>query len=222
MGENVKDIVCGMDISTDTEFHLEYEGTVYYFCSDTCQHKFEDKPYTYVHSQDEASVECKSCKPLFTETPAHTHHYTEEYTGSSSTAVYTCPMHPEIKKKGPGTCPICGMALEPLVAQAGEEDTEELDDMTRRFKVSTVLALPVFLLAMVADLATFFLAFMALYVNGTVDRVCSGNSGSTLGRMAIFCKRLQLRKNMESQYVHTHSLGCRCCLALQYGRFTFS
>ena len=152
MSENVKDIVCRMDIFTDTEFHLEYEGTVYYFCSDACQHKFEDKPDTYVHSQDEASVGCKSCKPLFTETPAHTHHYTEEYTGSSSTAVYTCPMHPEIKKKGPGTCPICGMALEPLVAQAGEEDTEELDDMTRRFKVSTVLALPVFILAMVADL----------------------------------------------------------------------
>ena len=65
---------------------------------------------------------------------------------------YTCPMHPEIVQDHPGNCPKCGMALEPRSVEV-EEDTSELDDMTRRFWVSTVLALPVFLLAMVADLA---------------------------------------------------------------------
>ncbi len=67
--------------------------------------------------------------------------------------IYTCPMHPEIQQKGPGSCPKCGMALEPLVATADEDDNEELRDMTRRFWVSTVLSIPVFVLAMLADLA---------------------------------------------------------------------
>ena len=100
---------------------------------------------------------CTSCKPLFEEEHEHSHHSHEHGSVNESkvdsNAIYTCPMHPEIQQEGPGTCPKCGMALEPMVAQAGEEDTEELDDMTRRFKVSAVLALPVFLLAMVADLA---------------------------------------------------------------------
>ncbi len=68
-------------------------------------------------------------------------------------AVYTCPMHPEIQQKGPGTCPKCGMALEPMSATVQEGENEELTDMTRRFWVSTVLSIPVFVLAMLADLA---------------------------------------------------------------------
>jgi len=155
MSENVKDIVCGMDISTDTEFHLEYDGTIYYFCSDACQHKFETDPHAYVHTHDTSPEKCTSCKPLFTEehSPEHHRHGSSKTPVANENTVYTCPMHPEIQQKGPGTCPKCGMALEPMVAQTGEEDTEELDDMTRRFKISTVLALPVFILAMVADLA---------------------------------------------------------------------
>ena len=163
MSENVKDIVCGMDISTDTEFHLEHSGRVYYFCSDACQHKFQTDPHAYVHTHDESSEECISCKSLIKSIyipddfeEGHHNHGTEAHTDqkvTNSTAIYTCPMHPEIQQKGSGNCPKCGMALEPMVAQAGEEDTEELDDMTRRFKISSVLALPVFILAMVADLA---------------------------------------------------------------------
>jgi Cu+-exporting ATPase len=62
--------------------------------------------------------------------------------------VYTCPMHPEVRQVKPGDCPICGMGLEPETAAAGEEDTSELDDMTRRFWISAVLTLPLFLYAM--------------------------------------------------------------------------
>src|SRR5262249_50876429 len=65
-----------------------------------------------------------------------------------SSLIYTCPMHPEIRQNGPGSCPICGMALEPLEFSMGEEDTSELDDMTRRFKISAAFAVPVFLIAM--------------------------------------------------------------------------
>ncbi len=154
MSENVKDVVCGMDVTTDSQFHLEHMGETYYFCSDSCQHKFETDPHAYVHKH-ETSSECETCTPLLKEEDVHKHHENDHIKKQSTNAnaIYTCPMHPEIQQEGPGSCPKCGMALEPMVAQAGEEDTEELDDMTRRFKVSTVLALPVFILAMVADLA---------------------------------------------------------------------
>ena len=156
MNNSVKDVVCGMDISTDTAFHLEHEGKTYYFCSDSCQHKFDADPHAYVHIHNASSSECETCKPIFKEEHAQGHHR-HDHSGMKSestdtNAIYTCPMHPEIQQKGPGNCPKCGMALEPMVTKIDEGENEELLDMTRRFKVSTVLALPVFVLAMVADL----------------------------------------------------------------------
>ena len=145
MSTQVKDVVCGMNISTDTEFQSIEHNETYYFCSTSCQEKFEKEPHEYMHQHDEGE-NCSSCKPL-----EHTS-ITKSSTSQKSDATYTCPMHPEVQQKGPGACPKCGMALEPMVAEAGEEDTEELDDMTKRFKVSSVLAFPVFVLAMTADL----------------------------------------------------------------------
>ena len=147
--QTVKDVVCGMDVFTDSKFYAEHENKDYYFCSIDCQDKFKDSPEIYIHTHDE---NCSSCAPL-------------EYAEASpigvkevdNDAVYTCPMHPEVQQKGSGSCPKCGMALEPMVAKIGEEDTSELDDMTRRFKVSAVLAFPVFVVAMVADLIPSFL-----------------------------------------------------------------
>jgi len=152
MKSNVKDPVCGMEVSKDTALHLEYKGAAYYFCSDTCQHKFKDDPQAYIDTDKAASAECSTCSPLFKEVYAHTHSNEISDKAIDGKAVYTCPMHPEIQQKGPGSCPICGMALEPMIVEAGEVENEELIDMTRRFKVSTLLALPVFILAMVADL----------------------------------------------------------------------
>ncbi len=92
---------------------------------------------------------CESC----TTTPAHLHaHHDKQDKEYDQDAIYTCPMHPEVQQKGPGNCPKCGMALEPMLVQADEGENEELVDMTRRFKVSALLAFPLFILAMVADL----------------------------------------------------------------------
>jgi len=151
MNKKLKDVVCGMDVTSDSAFHTEHENKEYYFCSINCQGKFTDNPEAYIeHKHDE---NCTSCAPLEYATVPPLGMKKEQ----DNNAMYTCPMHPEIQQLGPGTCPKCGMALEPMVAQAGEEDTEELDDMTKRFKISSILALPVFLLAMVADLAPSFL-----------------------------------------------------------------
>jgi Cu+-exporting ATPase len=72
---------------------------------------------------------------------------------SGGAGMYTCPMHPEVRQDHPGTCPKCGMALEPVVAGENDEENKELADMSRRFRIAAALALPVFILAMLADLA---------------------------------------------------------------------
>jgi len=141
----LKDVVCGMEITKDTKFNTSYKEENYYFCSQHCQDKFEDSPEQYTIPEE---VACTSCTPL-THVDTKTLKFSKKINDDT---LYTCPMHPEVQQKGPGACPKCGMALEPMVVQAGEEDTAELDDMTRRFKWSAVLAAPLFVLAMTADL----------------------------------------------------------------------
>ena len=124
----MKDIVCGMEVSSDSEYHHQYAGEHFHFCSKHCLHKFMENPEQYLNKET----------------------LTPENTDDEST-IYTCPMHPEIRQSTPGNCHKCGMALEPRTS-ATEEENPELVDMTRRFWVSTILAVPVFLLAMTADL----------------------------------------------------------------------
>lgn len=121
----VKDPVCGMSVDPQTtEYRAEYKGSTYFFCCDGCQSMFVADPEKYLSSE-------KSSEP---DVPEGT--------------IYTCPMHPQIRQIGPGSCPICGMALEPLVATGEEGPNPELIDMTRRFWVGLALAAPVFLLEM--------------------------------------------------------------------------
>ena len=117
------DPVCGMKAAANPDKSAVHDGQTYYFCSTGCVTKFVSDPMRYL------SPERKN-----------------EPTGPAD-AIYTCPMDPEIKQVGPGSCPICGMALEPMHATI-EEDTTELDDMTRRFWFSLVLSLPLLLLSM--------------------------------------------------------------------------
>ncbi len=83
------DPVCGMQIAADSEHRHVHDGTEFLFCSDSCRGKFTASPEKYLHPEEPAS------------------------TAEDDTAIYTCPMHPEIEQQGPGTCPKCGMALEP-------------------------------------------------------------------------------------------------------------
>ena len=119
------DPVCGMTVSPDSAAgSYEYEGTTYYFCGKSCLERFRSDPETYL-----------APLPKSRQTP--------------SDIEYTCPMHPEIVQIGPGTCPICGMALEPKVISLDTpEDTSEYDDMKRRLWMSLVLTLPVLVLDM--------------------------------------------------------------------------
>ena len=120
-----KDPVCGMSVDPHTTKHrAEHNGELYYFCSAGCRAKFEADPVKYL-SPDKARAE-----PV------------------PEGATYTCPMHPEIRQKGPGTCPICGMALEPAMVTAEAPPNHELIDFTRRFWIALALALPVFLIEM--------------------------------------------------------------------------
>ncbi len=123
---SVKDVVCGMQIVPGMADggSAEHNAQTYWFCSPGCRQKFVAEPSRYV----EASV---------TKSPP-----TAERASTSSTRVYTCPMHPQIRQNGPGSCPICGMALEPLVAAGEEGPDPELADMSRRFWIGLVLTLP--------------------------------------------------------------------------------
>ncbi len=162
------DPVCGMSVKIDSEYQFHYEDKDYRFCSDHCQHKFKDNPEIYLHPADADQCVDGSCDLDIGLTqficPMHPE-IIEEHPGSCpkcgmaleamgapvTKTQYTCPMHPEIVRDEPGSCPKCGMALEAMTVTA-EEDTSELDDMSRRFWFSTILSLPVFFLAMVADL----------------------------------------------------------------------
>ena len=126
-GEGVLDLVCGMTVDPHTTPHkTTHGGHPYYFCSAGCRTKFIAHPERYLDPEAAKAAE----EPV------------------PEGAIFTCPMHPEIRQVGPGSCPICGMALEPLLATADSGPNHELADMTRRFWFGLVLALPVFILEM--------------------------------------------------------------------------
>ena len=116
----LKDPVCGMTPRADTPHRAEHAGHTFLFCSARCAERFLAQAPAGPAAPSPVGVARK----------------------------YTCPMHPEIVRDGPGDCPICGMALEPLEITAEEPDDPELRDMERRFRVSLVLTLPLFALAM--------------------------------------------------------------------------
>ena len=126
------DPVCGMTVDPATSPHrAEHAGTTRYFCSAGCLRKFQADPTRYDGSRRAEAPP----------SPAAT-----------SGSVWTCPMHPEIRRDGPGACPLCGMALEPLHAGSDDAPNPELLDFTRRFWVAAALSLPLLMLTMGADL----------------------------------------------------------------------
>jgi Cu+-exporting ATPase len=127
VANGVLDPVCGMSVDPHTTPHRhQHAGRTYYFCCAGCRTKFAADPARYLGGAAKAEA------PVPTGT------------------IYTCPMHPEIRQTAPGACPICGMALEPELVTAEAAPNPELADMTRRFWIGLVLALPVVVLEMAA------------------------------------------------------------------------
>jgi len=123
----VKDLVCGMDVDpASTAHHAQHAGSAYHFCSDGCRRRFVADPARYL---DPASH-------MAAPAPAGT--------------LYTCPMDPQIVQEGPGTCPICGMALEPMMPSLDDGENPELIDFRRRFWWSLPLSVATMALAMLA------------------------------------------------------------------------
>ncbi len=133
--DSVRDPVCGMQVSAArTPYHALHSGTKYHFCSAKCRERFVTNPDRYT---DDAPQQVEVTAPVALAPPSDTH-----------ATVYTCPMHPQIRQSGPGTCPICGMALEPEMPSLEEDDNPELRDFTRRFWWTLPLTLIVLVLAM--------------------------------------------------------------------------
>jgi len=137
------DPVCGMTVKPGSAAdRFEHDGTEYLFCSTSCAEKFRADPARYLEKHDEGAHQSD---------PSRGDH--EAKTDSAARregpkdAIYTCPMHPEVRQVGPGDCPKCGMALEPIDATA-EQDDSELREMTRRFWVATVFTAPLLVYVM--------------------------------------------------------------------------
>jgi Cu+-exporting ATPase len=131
--ESAIDPVCGMTVDpASAAGSSTHDGTTYHFCSRHCLAKFNADPAKYLGANRDSESCCGS----------------NQRAAAPAGSKWTCPMHPEIVQDGPGTCPKCGMALEPTMPQAGVEDDSELRDMRRRFILAAIFTLPVFVLSM--------------------------------------------------------------------------
>lgn len=131
--EAARDPVCGMEVHSRSHKHQLGDAT-YYFCSARCLEKFRADPDRYLNPRAEDQAVSSPLVGALAQ--------------ASEGTIWTCPMHLEIRRDGPGQCPICGMALEPLEPRLEDGPNPELVDMTRRFLVSAALSLPLLLLAM--------------------------------------------------------------------------
>src|SRR5690606_11542358 len=121
-----RDLVCGMTVNSDSPHQADHDGHRLRFCSKHCLDKFNAAPRQYLPAPGKAGT--------------HVHHGGHSHSIDQASAAitdsgaeFTCPMHPEILQIGPGTCPKCGMALEPVMPDLEEEENPELKDFTRRF-----------------------------------------------------------------------------------------
>ena len=132
LGQTEIDPVCGMSVDTSTDLKTDYQDKTYYFCNPACLDKFKQDPEFYLIPLDERPVP-----------------------EGAADMDYTCPMDPEIVQKGPGTCPICGMALEPMQPTLDDAPNPELVDFSHRFWITLPLTLIVFVLAMGSHIHAF-------------------------------------------------------------------
>ncbi len=175
VGAAAVDPVCGMTVDPNAAAgSYEHAGKAYYFCSKQCLHKFVDDPERFLNKVAEPMAsqpvgiqrEPKPASAPVAQTytcPMHPEVRQDKpgscpkcgmalepvaVTAPQHKTEYTCPMHPQIVRDAPGNCPICGMALEPRTVTLTEEENHELKDMRRRFRVSVLLTIPVFVIGM--------------------------------------------------------------------------
>ena len=164
----VLDPVCGMTVVTTSNNRMRYQGQDYFFCCSGCRDLFSKQPEQYLQMHGQSGMGPAALSALVGAAVSYTCPMHPEVgqprpgacprcgmaleptTPVMTSTQYTCPMHPEIVRDGPGDCPKCGMALEAVTIEAEAENTE-LADMSRRFWLSVVLALPVFISAMGAE-----------------------------------------------------------------------
>ena len=184
--EAVRDPVCGMTVDPQQAAgSVTYQGETYYFCSKGCAAKFQADPEKYL--QPAAASEPMQPAPVGVE--------------------YTCPMHPEVRQIGPGSCPKCGMALEPVsvTRESVDEVNPEYTDMLRRFWLSVPPS---------AVLLGMMFAGVALAVVGTG----AGESGGAVGGMADLRSRLGIDRESQPEHVHADRRGRGRGLCLQLDR----
>ncbi len=169
-GVREKDPVCGMVVDPHkAAAKQEFRGTTYYFCSKRCAERFAKEPERFLSAPGISGMETAPSgetrhgggtvhrgtaveATLTKKTPVMLQASPEtSQTAAAKSALYTCPMHPEIVQVGPGSCPICGMALEPMEVSAEAEVDPEYDSMSRRLWIGTALSLPLLVIAMAGD-----------------------------------------------------------------------
>ncbi len=211
------DPVCGMSVDPKTALCADHDGHTYHFCSAHCREKFRASPGSYLPAG-----------PAGHEHAEHAHHGeggerepgpraqpTGQPTGE--VAEYTCPMHPQIRQPGPGACPICGMALEPVMVTADTGPSAELLDMTRRFWIGVALTIPVVLLEMGGDLLSWVSDLVPPQVSVWLQLVLA-TPVVLWCWLAVLRARLGLGPYPQPQHVHTHRDGHRSGVALQRRR----
>lgn len=160
VASELKDPVCGMTVSKDAKYHTHYNEQWFGFCCESCLNKFNKNPDSYLSAKPRpapavvagAKYICPMCPGVESDGPDNCPKCgmalePEQFIAPESRVDYICPMHPEVVEDQPGACPKCGMALEPRTTVLQQENPE-LDDMSRRFKVSVVFTLPLFVIAM--------------------------------------------------------------------------
>ena len=163
-----------MDVVPETAAgSVDHDGQTYYFCAGIAWRSFARiRPAIWPATDQRHSHGAAGHAETSPSVPAG--------------ATYTCPMHPEIVRDGPGSCPICGMALEPMTVTADADVDPELLDMTRRFWVCVALTVPLLVLSMAAMIPG--LAFPAFLTGRSLVwiRICPGGPGGLVGRPAVF------------------------------------
>jgi Cu+-exporting ATPase len=161
----------------------EYQSTAYYFCSRGCLDRFNADPAAALNQNsqpmDQPMAQAMAAQPSLVQLGS-----------PRSPVLYTCPMHPEIIRNGPGACPICGMALEPRTITMSDEVNPELVDMKRRFWVCLVLTAPIFLLSMSEMIPGQPVQSLFLPIR-RLDPVCPRNTGSPVGWLAVLSARVE-------------------------------